>query len=462
MAMREEYAPWDGKWIGYDWFKLLVALILLLLLIGAWLAFGGPPPRLPPLRAPIVSAPAAGATLPPGAVTFSGQATPGSTVRVVIDGTPVGTATADGSGAWSLTTTLDRAGQYQVVAEALRPDGTVAARSALQNLIVSAPAIAAPTLNLPNRVPLGSVNFSGEGAPGSTVEVLVDGQPIGRTTVGADGRWSLTGNVAAGERQVIARVIDASGAPAAAAPASMLMVIAPPLITSLRDGAQVTAGRLTLSGTGQPGSQIEIRDGDRVLGIATVGADGSWSFAYDATPGTLQLSARLVGDPASASAPLRETVNPAVAEVPPLITSLRDGAQVTAGRLTLSGTGQPGSQIEIRDGDRVLGTVTVGTDGSWSFAYDASPGTLQLSARSVGDPASASAPLRVTVNPAAAAPPAQPGGTGAQPGGTGVQPGGADIPAALPRTGGDSIPWGALAMLTAALLGSGIWMRLRR
>ncbi|MCS6839283.1 MAG: LPXTG cell wall anchor domain-containing protein [Roseiflexus sp.] len=373
MAMREEYAPWDGKWIGYDWFKLLVALILLLLLIGAWLAFGGPPPRLPPLRAPVVSAPAAGATLPAGAVTFSGQATPGSTVRVVIDGTPVGTATADGSGAWSLTTTLDRAGQYQVVAEALRPDGTVAARSALQNLIVSAPAIAAPTLNLPNRVPPGSVTFSGEGAPGSTVEVLVDGQPIGRTTVGADGRWSLTGSVVAGERQVIARVIDASGAPGAAAPAIRLMVIAPPLITSLRDGAQVTAGRLTLSGTGQPGSQIEIRDGDRVLGIATVGADGSWSFASDASPGTLQLSARLVGDPASASAP-----------------------------------------------------------------------------------------LRVTVNSAAAAPPAQPGGTGAQPGGTGVQPGGADIPAALPRTGGNSIPWGALAMLTAALLGSGIWMRLRR
>lgn len=297
MAMREEYAPWDGKWIGYDWFKLLTALILLLLVIGAWLAFGGPPPRLPPLRAPVVSAPVAGATLPAGAVTFNGQATPGSTVRVVIDGTLVGTVTADGTGTWSLTTTLDRAGQYQVVAEALRPDGTVATRSASQNLIVSAPVIAAP-----------------------------------------------------------------------------------PRITSLQDGAQVAAGRLTLSGTEQPGSQIEIRDGDRVLGTATVGADGAWSFAYDAAPGALQLSARLAGDPASASAPLRVTVNPAVAAAPP--------AQ----------TGGTGTQT---------------------------------------------------------------GGTGAQTGGTGAQTGGADIPAALPRTGGAGIPWSALAALAIALLGSGIWMQRR-
>jgi LPXTG-motif cell wall-anchored protein len=283
MAMREEYAPWDGKWIGYDWFKLLTALILLLLLIGAWLVFGGPPPRLPQLRAPVVSVPVAGATLSAGAVTFSGQATPGSTVRVVIDGVPVGTAIADGAGVWSLTATLDRAGQYQVVAEALRPDGTVAAQSVPQNLIVSAPAVAAP----------------------------------------------------------------------------------------------------------------------------------------------------------------------------PLITSLRDGAQVTAGKLTLSGTGQPGSQVEIRDGDRVLGTETVGADGAWSFVYDASPGTLQLSARLAGDPASASAPLRVTVNPAVAAPPAQTGGTG-------TPTGGVDVPAALPRTGGASIPWGALAALAAAMLGSGVWMRRRQ
>ena len=367
MAAREEYAPWDGKWIGYDWFKLLTALILLLLLIGAWLAFGGPPPRLPPLLAPVVGAPAAGATLTAGAVTFSGQATPGSTVRVVIDGAPLGTVTADGSGMWSLMTTLDRAGQYQIVAEALRPDGTVVARSVPQNLIVSALAIAAPTLNLPDRAAPGNVAFRGEGAPGSIVEVLVDGQPVGQTTVGADGRWSLVGNVAAGERQVVARVIDASGAPGAAAPASMLMVIAPPVITSLRDGAQVTAGKLTLSGVGQPGSQVELRDGDRVLGTVTVAADGQWRFEYDAPPGALQLSARLVGDPASASAP-----------------------------------------------------------------------------------------LRVTVNPAAAAPPPP------QTGGTGAQTGGADIPAALPRTSGDSVPWSALVALTVALLGGGIWMRLRR
>ncbi len=58
----------------------------------------------------------------------------------------------------------------------------------------------------------------------------------------------------------------------------------------------------------------------------------------------------------------------------------------------------------------------------------------------------------------AAAPPAQTGGTGT--GGTGTSTGGADVPAALPRTGGAGVPWGALAALAAVLLGSGVWMRL--
>jgi len=62
----------------------------------------------------------------------------------------------------------------------------------------------------------------------------------------------------------------------------------------------------------------------------------------------------------------------------------------------------------------------------------------------------------VTVNPAAAAapPPAQGSSAEAQPGSA------TDVPAALPRTGGD-IPWGALAALAAALPGSSIWLRRR-
>ncbi len=354
MASRQEFAPWDGRWLAYDWFKLLIGLLLLLLLLIAWLTLGGPAPVLPRLRVPVVSVPAPDATVDVGGVTFSGDATPGSTVQLLIDGQPAGTVVAAPSGAWSLLIRLDRAGTYNVVARAIRPGGAVAATSAPQRMTVVATvsAISAPTLVLPGAAIPGNVMFSGAGAPGTTVEVLVDGRPLGRTTVGTDGRWSLAGSVPAGELQIVARALDATGAPAAAAPPATLFVAAPPVITSLADGAQATAGRLTIGGTGQPGSTIEIRNGTRVLGVATVGADGTWSFVYDAPPGDLRLTARIQGNDATASTPVRVTVNPAVAAAPPA------GGTTGAG-----GTGsQTGAQPDIPAALPNTGTA----DNSWS------------------------------------------------------------------------------------------------
>ena len=51
-----------------------------------------------------------------------------------------------------------------------------------------------------------------------------------------------------------------------------------------RDATWIVSGGLTnnnapvLSGNAEPGSTVTVSDGDTVLGTATVGADGSWSF----------------------------------------------------------------------------------------------------------------------------------------------------------------------------------------
>jgi hypothetical protein len=77
---------------------------------------------------------------------------------------------------------------------------------------------------------------------------------------------------------------------------------------------------------------------------------------------------------------------------------------VAAGNLTLSGTGAPGATIEILDGDAVVGTTTVGADGTWSFDTTPAAGTHAFAARVAGDTTSASAPIDVSVaSPAGAA-----------------------------------------------------------
>ncbi len=75
----------------------------------------------------------------------------------------------------------------------------------------------------------------------------------------------------------------------------------------------------------------------------------------------------------------------------------KEGEQLPVGPITISGTGPPGSQIEIRDGDQVVGTTTVKDDGTWSVTYTPSvPGTAALTVRPKGGE-SANTPIRITI-----------------------------------------------------------------
>jgi hypothetical protein len=79
--------------------------------------------------APIIKSPASGTSVPPGALTVSGTAEPGSTVKVYDAGTLVATTTADSSGAWSVSITV-AAGDHTLTATATDAAGNTSAVSA--------------------------------------------------------------------------------------------------------------------------------------------------------------------------------------------------------------------------------------------------------------------------------------------------------------------------------------------
>jgi len=58
---------------------------------------------------------------------------------------------------------------------------------------------------------------------------------------------------------------------------------------------------------------------------------------------------------------------------------------VVAGCIELSGTGTAGSDTQIRSDDNILGSVTVGEDGTWSITTCVDPGNFQLVAVTVND-----------------------------------------------------------------------------
>ncbi len=336
-------------WIGYDWFKLAVTIILLLLLL--WLALSrapapaatapapaaaatapapaaaaatapapaaaatAPAPAAAAPAAPALTSPAAASQLQAGTTTFSGTAAPGSQVQISLDGKPLGTATADASGKWSIDAAIDSPGDHTVVAQALGANGAVAAASAPLRLSVAAPpAAAAPTIDQPaGAVAAGALALSGTGSPGTQITIFVDGQPAGTATVGADGSWSLPVTLPEGQHVLTARALDTAGKELAASQPLQLSVAAAaasgaaPAIGFPADGATLGAGSFTMSGTGAPGSTIEILDSDKVIGTATVGADGAWSFPVQPAGATAAYSARAAGTTDVTAKPIRVT-----------------------------------------------------------------------------------------------------------------------------------------------------------
>ena len=424
----------------FDRLKLVVAAILLIIIILLlWrcsptgrTAAPAPTPiaqvAAPPTPAPAATAtpeptpeptPAVGAPtldLPDGAlkagkVTLSGTGTPGSKVRVIVDGQEAGTAEVGPDGRWSLPVEFDGPGQRRVQLEAVDDSGTVLAASEPKSLDV-APAFVPLAVQVPDRgtlLPPGEepattrLTLSGTGEPGATVEVWAGDQLLGTTRVGSDGTWTFDQEVAlaAGHHDVVVRMLDADGNVLGASD-PFRVEVAEPTVAAPTVRLQADGDELILEGTGAPGSRLQIVIDGQVVETVTVGEDGSWSAVIGLAPGDHEVNVQGVdasGNIVAESEPLSWTQPERAAEPGPMWTFPAAGDALRAGPVELRGTGIPGAEIEILDGDVVLGTTTVQEDGTWRFEVELSQGSRALSARYKGDGAGTSEVTMVSVVP---------------------------------------------------------------
>ncbi|HXV44966.1 MAG TPA: Ig-like domain-containing protein, partial [Anaerolineae bacterium] len=270
--------------------------------------------------------------------------------------------------------------------------------------------IAAPALDLPGgALTPGSVTLSGTGEPGSEVEVVIDGQPVGKTTVGNDGKWSFTvdlpepgdyqvsvqnvnadGNVLAASEAVTVKVAEAATEEVATAEA---VAVAPALDLP---GGDLTPGTVTLNGTGEAGSEVEIVVDGQVAGKTTVDSAGKWSFTADLPePGDYQVSVQNVdadGNVLAASGVVTvkvaevatEEVATAAAPAPATPALDAPSGELSAGMVNLTGTGEPGSEVQIVVDGQPVGQTTVDSAGKWSFPVELpDPGDHNISVQSL-------------------------------------------------------------------------------
>ncbi|HDS1735602.1 TPA: hypothetical protein QEM55_002637, partial [Pseudomonas putida] len=211
----------------------------------------------------------------------------------------------------------------------------------------------------------GSV-LSGSGEPGATVTVTgTNGVELGSAVVQSDGSFQVTldppqlngQTLSATQADAAGNVSEASdplNAPDLQAPAPAQGVV--------RDDSGSV-----ISGQGEPGTTVEVRDPNGgLIGSDVVGPDGTFSVTLNPVPNNGEtLSVVLVDDAGLISGSVPVT---AIDTTPP---ALPTGLQVNNDGTLVWGTGEVGTTVEVRnaDGD-VLGTVTVPAGGTFAVPLD--------------------------------------------------------------------------------------------
>lgn len=211
-----------------------------------------------------------------GSFNFNGTGTPGDTVVLTVNGTPLGSTTVvQPDGTWSITVPAG-----SLPGGGLNPGDAVVAHSGSatgpgSTTATVVPASGSPAVAVLSTVDNGATVVTFIGTAGETVSILgPGGEVLGTTVVGTSGPSSivLNGPVSAGPLSIASNghvdgTVSDSGISGSA-----------PII---QQGAVLSEGS-TVTGSGTPGATIQVVSGDGVLlGSTTVQPDGS--FAVDVT-----------------------------------------------------------------------------------------------------------------------------------------------------------------------------------
>ncbi|MFI3309529.1 Ig-like domain-containing protein [Ewingella allii] len=281
-----------------------------------------------------------------------GRGTPGSTITVMVDGEPVGTAVVDSYGEWSFmipTTLQNGSHQFTATAELSIPgaESIKSAPSSSYQVQVNAEAATEPQpqpepqpesayqqpVSTPEITQMANDHtyesffsgsqssdntpqINGRASPGASITVMVDGKPLGTTVADFNGNWQFN------------------------------------VTTPLENGTHhFTATAELPDANGNP-----------------VQSDASQSFE-------LEIAAKQ-GQPSEPQGIEREPslIPSGGLETPQILSAqgdngdLKSGDQANNSTPTLQGLGNPGDRIAIYDNGKFIGEVEVKSNGGWQFS----------------------------------------------------------------------------------------------
>src|SRR5439155_1428427 len=369
---------------------------------------------------------------------FGGSAEPNSTVDLYAGATLVGSGSADGSGNWSITSSLLADGSYSLTAKATDLAGNTGPASGSLSVTIDTAAPAAPsTPDLTTASDSGASSsdditsdstpsFAGTAENGSSVQLFVDG--VGDST-GSASPYSITASpLLDGTYAVTARATDTAGNTSAASGSLSVTIdttapAAPstPDLKASSDSGSFDSDDITsdstpsFAGTAENGSSVQLFDGasGNNSGSAspysittTTLADGNHSISAKATD--------LAGNTSAASGSLTVTIDTAAPAVsaPDLAAGSDTGSSSTdniTGDSTPSfgGSAHPNSPVDLYAGSTLVGSSSADGSGNWSITSSPlADGSYSLTAKATdtaGNTSIASGSLSVTIDTTAPA-----------------------------------------------------------
>src|SRR6185369_13374074 len=273
-------------------------------------------------------------------LTLTGSAEANATVKVYDGVTLLGSATANGAGAWSFTTAALANGAHSLTATATDVAGNTSAASGALSVTIDTSAPATPAIasystdsgtagdGITND---NTLTLSGSAEANATVKVYDGVTLLGSATANGAGAWSYTtAALTNGAHSLTATATDVAGNTSAASGAlSVTIDTAAPVVPTIAAYStdSGTAGdgitndsTLTLTGSAEANATVKVYDGVNLLGSATANGAGAWSFTTAAlTNGGHSLTATatdVAGNTSAASSALSVTIDTSAPATP--------------------------------------------------------------------------------------------------------------------------------------------------
>jgi hypothetical protein len=278
-----------------------------------------------------------------------------------------------------------------------------------------------------------NLTISGASEIGASVELFDGATSLGKTKADASGVFTLDVSLADGTHSITAKATDSAGNVSAestalsitvdtttpTAPTALALAAADDTGASATDGITRQTTALTITGTAEANSTVELFDGTTSLGTATASATGTFTKDVALAGGSHAITAKTTdaaGHTSDASAVLTIVVDATVPVAPTGLdlaaaddtgSSSTDNITSKTSDLTISGTAEAGTTVELFEGSTSLGTATADANGVFSRDISLSAGAHSITARSTdvaGNTSALSTALVIAVDTSVATP----------------------------------------------------------